>query len=71
MASTLTIDHIRSILDPCAKGDWGPLLNAIDENVKWWIAADDEDPDTVSGVYVCLSLLPYSRFGCKDGLLLI
>jgi hypothetical protein len=52
MAFTLTRQHVLSILDATAKGDWSSFIGAIDPDVKWWISSDVEDPLSKSGIYV-------------------
>ncbi|PQE11314.1 hypothetical protein CJF31_00001133 [Rutstroemia sp. NJR-2017a BVV2] len=52
MSSTLTLDHIHAIMDPIDQGDWSKFYAAIDENVRWWIGADEYDPNVATGVYV-------------------
>jgi hypothetical protein len=37
MAFILTIEHVRSFIDPASHGDWTPFLNAIDPEVDWFI----------------------------------
>ncbi|PQE31935.1 hypothetical protein CJF32_00001536 [Rutstroemia sp. NJR-2017a WRK4] len=51
MSTTLTLDHIHAIMDPIDQGDWSKLYEAIDENVRWWIGADEYNPDAATGVY--------------------
>ncbi|KAM3075974.1 hypothetical protein ACMFMG_006513 [Clarireedia jacksonii] len=51
MSSALTLDHIHSIMDPIEQWDWSKFIGAIDENVRWWIGADEHDPNTPTGIY--------------------
>jgi hypothetical protein len=61
MSTTLTLDHIHAIMDPIDQGDWSKLYEAIDENVRWWIGADEHNPDVATGVYVRCSALSSHR----------
>jgi hypothetical protein len=52
MSFTLTLEHVKSFLDPASRGEWGPFLNAIDPEVNWFIGDDTYDPTTNTGVFV-------------------
>lgn len=48
----LTERHVRSIFEPAKEGNWQPLLDALDADVKWWINDDKADELTHTGIYV-------------------
>ncbi|KAL3419859.1 hypothetical protein PVAG01_08357 [Phlyctema vagabunda] len=47
----LTIEHVKSIVDPCAQGIWEPFVAAISPDVHWWISSEEHDPICHSGIY--------------------
>jgi hypothetical protein len=56
MPFKLTEKHLLDFLTPCEDGEWGPFMDALDPQVRWWITDDEENPLTAAGVYVRLSL---------------
>jgi len=56
MPFTLTKEHVHSLVDPTAEGDWTKFLDAIDPAVHWIVVDPIFDPESLAGTYV---RLPY------------
>ena len=49
---TLTDAVISEMFDPLAKGDFSLFLQAIDEDVRWFINDPERNEKSLAGVYV-------------------
>lgn len=56
MAFTLTTEHFRSLIGPCAEGDRSKFVAAIDPEVHWIVCDPIDDPKSLAGTYVRLHL---------------
>jgi len=52
MSFTLTKEHVHSLVDPTAEGDWSKFLGAIDPSVHWIVVDPTFDPSSLAGTYV-------------------
>ena len=52
MTFTLTPDFVLNLLKEAAAGNPGPLIEALDPNIKWRIGSEVQDDVAKTGFYV-------------------
>ena len=52
MSFKLTPDFVKGLVDQASGGDMGPLIEAIDPEVKWMISSTQKDSVSKTGIYV-------------------
>jgi len=57
MSFTLTKEHVHSIIDPTAEGNWEEFIGAIDPEVHWIVVDPTFDEASLAGTYVSLPSL--------------
>jgi len=50
----LTVEYVRSIVEPAARGDWKLFIDAIDPGVHWIVADPVFNSTSLTGTYVRL-----------------
>ena len=61
MPFKLTSDFIFGFLTEAAAGNPGPLIEAIDPEVRWRIGSEIKDDIAKTGIYVRIHKIPRSR----------
>ncbi|TKA75072.1 hypothetical protein B0A49_03271 [Cryomyces minteri] len=51
MTLALTVDEVRSILEPAARGEWAPFMEAVDAEVRWVIGSEEKSAANMTGTY--------------------